>query len=257
MIDQKASTDQLWEKWEDKNNEDVKNQILEHYLYLVDYHAERISTNLPSHVQRDEVKSLGMFGLYDAFMKFELKRDLKFETYASFRIRGSIIDGLRKEDWLSRSTREKAKRIEQATSFLLQKLQREPTAKEIAKHLNISIEEVTTSTRDTFFANILSIEQRVNSDSEDNHEGIGYRIADRDQLTPEEKILQSERHLELTESIEKLNENEQHVISLFYNEELTLTEIGQVLSLTTSRISQIHKQAIFKLKRALSLKAIT
>ncbi len=243
--------EQLWENYIKDKDEHTTNQLVEHYLYLVDYHTQRISSHLPKNVQRDEIRSLGLFGLYDAIQKFDLNRDLKFDTYASFRIRGAIIDGLRKEDWLPRSTREKAKKIEQASSELTQKLQRTPTSSEIADYLNMTRDEVETSYKDAMFANLLSIEQRASDDPDDSKEGIGYSIIDHDQLSPEEHLVQEENYTELAESIKSLNKNEQLVISLFYHDELTLTEIGQVLSLTTSRISQIHKQAIFKLKQSL------
>jgi len=252
LVKEEKSSDHLWEKWNQTKDTEVANQLVEYYLYLVDYHTQRIATHLPKNVQRDEIRSLGLFGLYDALQKFDSERDLKFDTYASFRIRGAIMDGLRKEDWLPRSARDKAKKIEQASSQLTQELKRKPTSLEIAKHLNISEDEVETSYKDALFANLLSIEQKAGDDSEDHKEGIGYKIVDEDQLTPEEQLLQGENYIELAEKIRTLNKNEQLVISLFYQDELTFTEIGKVLSLTTSRISQIHKQAIFKLKQALS-----
>lgn len=252
MVVKEKAIDQLWEKWTEQKDAEITNQLVEHYLYLVDYHTQRISSHLPSNIQRDEIRSLGLFGLYDALQKFDYERELKFDTYASFRIRGAIMDGLRKEDWLPRSTRERAKKIEQASNELTQQLQRKPSSEEIANFLEISTDEVETSYKDVLFANLLSIEQKSGDDSDDHREGIGYKIIDNKQLSPEEQLLQEEDYSELAESIKKLNRNEQLVISLFYQEELTFTEIGQVLSLTTSRISQIHKQAIFKLKEALS-----
>lgn len=252
MVNKEKHVDQLWENWIKRKDENATNRLVEHYLYLVDFHTNRISSHLPKNVQRDEIRSLALFGLYDALQKFDYGRDLKFDTYASFRIRGAVMDGLRKEDWLPRSTRDKAKKIDQASNELTQKLQRNPTSTEIAEHLNISRDEVETSYKDTMFANLLSIEHKTSDDSDDHKEGIGYKIIDQDQLSPEEQMLQDESYTELVKSIKTLNKNEQLVISLFYHEELTLTEIGQVLSLTTSRISQIHKQAIFKLRQSLS-----
>lgn len=164
--------EQLWENYIKDKDEHTTNQLVEHYLYLVDYHTQRISSHLPKNVQRDEIRSLGLFGLYDALQKFDLNRDLKFDTYASFRIRGAIIDGLRKEDWLPRSTREKAKKIEQASSELTQKLQRTPTSSEIADYLNMTRDEVETSYKDAMFANLLSIEQRASDDPDDSKEGL-------------------------------------------------------------------------------------
>ncbi|GAA5415129.1 RNA polymerase sigma-D factor [Paraliobacillus ryukyuensis] len=253
MSTSNPAIDRLWDQWtQDKDNE-IANQLVEHYLYLVHYHAQRIAIHLPKNVEKDDIKSLGLFGLYDALHKFDPKRDLKFDTYASFRIRGAIIDGLRKEDWLPRSTRDKTKKIEQAIHILEQQLHRAPTSTEIATYLNLKKREVEEIIKDSLFSNLLSLEEKAGDNNEDHKEGIGYSIPDQRNPSPEDKVLSTERVLELVNSIQQLNENEQMVISLFYKEELTFTEIGQILELTTSRISQIHKQAIFKLKKALTL----
>ena len=121
---------------------------------------QRISVSLPKNVSRDDLKSLGMMGLFDALEKFDTKRNLKFDTYASFRIRGAILDGLRKEDWLPRGTREKAKKIEAVIEKLQQKYMRHVTEEEIASELKISVEEVYTTMNEHFFANLLSIDEQ-------------------------------------------------------------------------------------------------
>lgn len=241
----------LWEAWSNTHSPDIANRLVEHYQYLVDFHAQRIGAHLPKNVQREDIRSLGFFGLFDALKKFEPERDLKFDTYASFRIRGTIMDGLRKEDWLPRSTREKTKKIEQAIQMLTQDLQREPTAEEIGQCVDMSRHDVEEILKDHLFSNILSIEEKSGENSEDFREGIGHSIIDNQQLTPEESIVKGEHYEELAQAIQHLNKNEQFVVSLFYYDELTFTEIGHVLNLTTSRISQIHKQAIFKLRHVL------
>jgi len=243
--------DQLWLAWRDTRSPDIANRLVEHYQYLVDFHAQRIGVHLPKTVQRDDIRSLGFFGLFDALNKFEPERDLKFDTYASFRIRGAIIDGLRKEDWLPRSARERTKKIEQAIQTLTQDLQREPSADEIGEYVGISRQEVEDTIKDQLFSNLLSIEEKSGENSDDFKEGIGHSIIDNQQLTPEEALMRDEHHEELAEAIKGLNKNEQLVVSLFYYDELTFTEIGHVLNLTTSRISQIHKQAVFKLRHVL------
>ncbi|SHF52145.1 FliA/WhiG family RNA polymerase sigma factor [Ornithinibacillus halophilus] len=242
---------ELWAKWQKEQNNHTANQIIQHYMYLVNYHVERTASHLPSSVSKDDLRSLGMFGLYDALKKFDIDRDLKFDTYASFRIRGSIIDGLRKEDWLPRSTRDKIKKVEQLSQELEQKLQREPTSKEIAKYVDMSVDEVETTIKNSLFANVLSIEDKGKNQDNEFKEGIGYSIPDKKSGQPEENVLQNEIIKELLQGIQHLNEKEQMILSLFYQEELTFTEIGQVLELTTSRISQLHKKAIFKLRKIL------
>ncbi|PWU68849.1 FliA/WhiG family RNA polymerase sigma factor [Gracilibacillus dipsosauri] len=240
----------IWNEWIQNKNEDNTNQLIDHYMYLVQYHVQRIASNLPKSVQKEDLRSLGLFGLYDAILKFDPNRDLKFDTYASFRIKGAIIDGLRKEDWLPRSAREKVKKIDFAVEALEQQLQREVSAEEIAAHLKMKKEEVEEVIKDSFFSNLLSMEDKGAND--EYKEGIGYHIPDEKELTPEENVLKQEKLHQLSQHIQKLNENEQLVLSLFYDKELTFTEIGKALGLTTSRISQIHKQAIFKIRQMFS-----
>lgn len=241
----------LWKQWNAHQHHGVLNEIIAYYTYLVDYHSERISSHLPNNVSKDDIRSFGLLGLYDAVTKFESKRNLKFDTYASFRIKGAIIDGLRKEDWLPRSLREKTKRIERTAEQLEQQLQRTPTSKEIGKQLDLSEDEVESIVKDSLFANVLSIEEKSRTNDEFN-EGIGYTIPDENAATPEEEIYQEELKQDLLKGIKGLNEREQLVIDLFYHQELTFTEIGQTLNLTTSRISQIHKKAIFTLRNVLT-----
>lgn len=239
----------LWQNWKKNQDADTANQLVEHYLHLVHFHSERISSHLPNNVDKDDIKSLGMIGLLDALKKFEPERELKFETYASFRIKGAIMDGLRKEDWLPRSIRDKTKKVEQAEAWLEQHNQRQATSQEIAAETGMTVQEVEETIKNSLFANVLSIEEER---KESDQEGAGYAIVDEKSPRPDEELMEKELKEELMNGIKSLNEKEQTVISLFYNEELTLTEIGYVLNLTTSRISQIHKRAIFKLRKTLN-----
>lgn len=241
----------LWKHWMTSQDNEAANILIENYMYLVSFHTERIVSQLPNSVDREEIRSYGLLGLYDALHKFELKRDLKFDTYASFRIKGSIMDGLRKEDWLPRSIREKTKKVEQASEIFEQKNQREAQPEDIAELTGMSIHDVETTLRDMVLSNMLSIEDKPKGEENDLKEGIGYNVSDKPELRPEARLIQEEWKDELIEGIKSLNEKEQLVISLFYQEELTFTEIGQVLELTTSRISQIHKRSIVKLRSTL------
>jgi RNA polymerase sigma factor for flagellar operon FliA len=241
----------LWNNWHDNKDNDAANELIENYMYLVRFHVDRMSSHLPSNVSRDDLNSFGLIGLFDALKKFDPTRDLKFDTYASFRVRGAIIDGLRKEDWLPRSTREKTKKIEKVSLELEQDYQRAPSSEEIAVKAGLNAGEVETLIQDTLVANVLSIEEKRKGTAIDRHEGVGYAIPDKAAILPDEQMMKLEMNQELAEGIKSLNENEQMVIDLFYHKELTLTEIGQVLGLTTSRISQIHRKAIFKLRHTL------
>ncbi|MFC4320157.1 FliA/WhiG family RNA polymerase sigma factor [Litchfieldia salsa] len=245
-----ASDDQVyWQQWIDSRDSHAGDVLIRRYMPLVAYHVQRIAAGLPKSVRSDDLKSFGMMGLYDALEKFDPSRDLKFDTYASFRVRGAILDGLRKEDWLPRSLRDKAKKIELASQQLEQKLMRNITTKEIANELGLSEEDVLNTINEGFFANVLSMDEQ-HSDGE-GKEGLEFTIKDTATLTPEDDLLKKEQFSQLVNVIKQLNENEQMVVSLFYQEELTLTEIGQVMNLSTSRISQIHSKALFKLKQFL------
>ncbi len=240
---------QQWKQWIEHRDEDAAEWLVHHYAPLVNYHVQRLAATLPKNIDRDELKSLALIGLYDALEKFDHSRDLKFDTYASFRIKGTILDGLRKEDWLPRSSREKTKKIEAMAEQLEQQLQRKATPKEIAKELEVSEQEVYDSMNEGFVASVLSLDDQPKN-SEDG-EDLLYTIRDERQPSPEEALLNQQVFKELVEVIKQLSEREQLVISLFYKEELTLTEIGQILGLSTSRISQIHSKAINRMKKIL------
>jgi RNA polymerase sigma factor FliA len=242
-----------WELWTGSRDADAGNILIQKYMPLVNYHVQRIAVNLPKNISKDELNSLGLVGLLDALNKFDLSRDLKFDTYASFRIKGAIIDGLRKEDWLPRSMREKVKKVEVTYNILEQRLMRQPTTAEIAIETEFTEEEVCKIINESFFASILSIDEQVHD--YDEGESHVQMIKDEDTLDPGEQLVKSEWIKELADSITKLNKNEQTVLSLFYHEELTLTEIGEILDLSTSRISQIHSKALLKLKKILSKKS--
>ncbi|MEB1810112.1 MAG: FliA/WhiG family RNA polymerase sigma factor [Bacillaceae bacterium] len=245
---------QLWDKWIGTRDNEAADSLIRLYMPLVRYHVSRVASGLPRNVNKDDLMSHGMMGLYDALEKFDSQRDLKFDTYASFRIRGAIIDGLRKEDWLPRSLREKSKKVESTIEKLEQRLGRYVNANEVANEMGTSEEEVTYIMSESFYANMLSIDEKTNDTDRD--ETYKSTIEDKRALTPEQSVLAEATKKELARVIENLNEKEQLVISLFYFEELTLTEIGQVLDLSTSRISQIHSKALFRLQQVLK-KAIS
>ncbi|SDY71155.1 RNA polymerase sigma factor for flagellar operon FliA [Evansella caseinilytica] len=241
---------QDWNHWSEARDSSACDRLIEAYLPLVDYHVHRIASNLPRNIHLDDLRSNGMMGLYDALEKFDPSRDLKFDTYASFRIRGAIIDGLRQEDWLPRSVREKAKRIDKAVEVLEQETGRHVTAEEVATYLGMSEVEVLQTSNESFMANQLSIDEPTSdSEKEDTYRST---IVDVKTMTPEETLDHKLQLEELAGVIKSLNEKEQLIISLFYFDELTLTEIGEILHLSTSRISQIHSRAIFKLQNAMN-----
>ncbi|WP_318615395.1 FliA/WhiG family RNA polymerase sigma factor [Sporosarcina sp. YIM B06819] len=239
-----------WDLWIRNRNPDAGDILVQRYTPLVTYHVQRISSGLPRNVSRDDIMSLGLHGLFDALTKFDPGRDLKFDTYASFRIRGTIIDGLRKEDWLPRSSREKSKKLEDEITKLEQKLLRHATPEEIAEHMGMSVDDVYQTVHEHYFSNVLSIDEKINDDDDEGQKS--FVIKDQASRTPEQRTMMNELIGDLSIKIKELNKNEQLVLSLFYTEEMTLTEIGEILSLSTSRISQIHSKALFKLRKLLS-----
>lgn len=239
----------LWQDWSSHKDPRAGDLLMQKYKSLVSYHVQRIGTGLPKNVSRDELMSLGMMGLFDALNKFDITRDLKFDTYASFRVRGAIIDGLRKEDWLPRSAREKTKKLEAKIEKMEQRLQRHVTPEEVAAELDVSLDEVYQTMQEHLVSNVLSIDEQLQDF--DEIDSKSFVIRDEVTKTPEQVAVQTELIKELVESVKTLNEKEQLVLSMFYTDELTLTEIGEVLGLSTSRISQIHSKALFKLKNLL------
>ncbi len=247
MTEQDVLEKQQWDKWFESRDSKAAEQLVKIYMPLVDYHVQRISSSLPSNIPNEELKSLGLAGLFDALYKFDPSRDLKFNTYASFRVKGAILDGLRKQDWLPRSVREKSKRIEQMKAQLEQKHLRNITTSELAKELNLSEEEVLKTLQENTNANLIFIDE-TNDDSEQEQ---SLQLEDTSMLTPEEQVLKNELIEELTDALKNLNRNEQLVVNLFYEQGFTFTEIGKILNLSTSRISQIHSKAIQKLRHIL------
>lgn len=238
--------DILFIEWQKNQNHAAGNALVRKYMPLVQMIVEKMARTVPRSVEKDELRSLALTGLYEALTKYDPKRNLKFTTYASFRIRGAILDGLRKEDWLPRKTREKVRKLEQTIAAMEQKFMRSPTPDEIARAAGIPVEEVQSLLDEVYFSNILSIDD--NKQDDDEQEGKGYTLRDDSVKGPEEEIVFSETVQELAENIKQLNEKEQLVLSLIYQEELTLTEIGQIMDLSTSRISQIHSKAVKKLR---------
>lgn len=249
MTKQDTTERQQWKLWLEDRDPDAGDTLVRMYTPLVNYHVQRISVGLPKNVSRDEIKSLGYQGLFDALTKFDPTRDLKFDTYASFRIRGTIIDGLRKEDWLSRASREKTKKMDDEISKLEQKYLRTVTPEEVADHLGITTDEVYQTVHEQYFANVLSIDEKMNDDEQNDQTFV---LRDDQTKTPEQLALKDELINNLLVKIKDLNNNEQLVLNLFYQEDMTLTEIGEILSLSTSRISQIHSKALFKLRSVLA-----
>ena len=205
--------------------------------------------SLPKTVEKDDIRSLALEGLLDSLDKFDLARDLKFETYASWRIKGAIIDGLRKSDWLPRSVRQQVKKIEQAYAVLEQEKNRPVTDKEVSDHLGITKAELNKTVSEAALSTMISIDQTIQEDT--GQVALVNMLENNNAESPERQLMESVLKETLANAIERLPEKEKITVSLCYFEELTLTEIAEVLDLSVGRISQLHSKAMLRLRAAI------
>ncbi|MBD2845262.1 FliA/WhiG family RNA polymerase sigma factor [Paenibacillus sp. IB182496] len=239
---------ELWEKWKSDGDRDAKKQLISEYLPLVDYVTNRMAIGLPRNVSRDDLASNGVMGLIDAIDKFDYRRGLQFETYASWRIRGAMIDGLRQGDWVPRSVREKAKRIEEAYQVLEQQYLRNVSDAEMSAYLEVSETEFRQMLQDIAVTTVCSLEDPIREEESETRKAL---LIDERAKNPDHKVQEFYIKESLVKGIERLTEKERIVVSLFYYEELSLSEIAEVMSLSPSRISQLHSKAILRLRGVL------
>lgn len=241
---------ELWERYRDTGDADVREQLILQYAPLVKYVAGRVGVGMPSNVEHADLVSYGMFGLMDAIDKFDVDKGFKFETYAITRIKGAIIDELRSVDWVPRSVRSKARRIEQAMQRLESQLHRSPTDEELAQELDISVDDLHDMLSKVSLTNMVALDEAFDL-------GEGDRIAvvdtlqDTNVVQPEDSYDEIETKRLLRDTITRLSEREQTVLALYYFEGLTLAQIGDVLGVTESRICQIHTKAVIGLRAKL------
>jgi RNA polymerase sigma factor for flagellar operon FliA len=247
---QAEDTQTLWRAYRaDPQSKPLRDRLILTYAPLVKYVAGRLASGLPAHVDDDDLVSYGVLGLMGAIERYDPERDVKFETYAITRIRGSIIDELRAMDWVPRSVRARARDIERAIGELERRLHRAPSDEEIAKKLGISEEELDDSLTDISRSSIAALDElwTVNTGSGDQVAMID-TIEDADAPDPQGSLSQAELKEAVGDAIARLPEREKLVVTLYYYEELTLREIGEVLGVTESRVSQLHTKAILRLK---------
>ena len=234
----------LWEDYAKKKSPELQEKIIIEYAPLVKLVAGRLSMYLGYNVEYDDLVGYGTFGLIDAVDKFDYAKGVKFETYASLRIRGAILDQIRKMDWIPRSIRQKQRRIDMAYQSLEQKYGRMASDEEIAVELEISVDELETWQNQTKVTNIISLDEFMEQGTESKVEQS--LTADFDQ--PDKIIEKQELKDVLLKTLETLTEKEKKVIVLYYYEELTLKEISRILEVSESRISQLHTKALQKMK---------
>jgi len=228
----------------------VKDEIIVEYAPLVRFIAQKIASRLPANIELDDLISCGVIGLMDAIQKFDPTRDNKFKTYAEFRIRGSILDELRSQDWVPRSVREKTKQLEKAYTKLERELGRPATDDEMCAELECSVEDFHGMLNKSKSVSVLNIDDSATFSRGDKKLMMGL-LEHRRSSNPFAAINYKSAQNIIKEGIKSLPEKQRLVLSLYYFEDLNLKEIGQVLDVTESRVSQLHTQAIMKLKAKL------
>ena len=224
--------------------------ILEH-LPQIKYIAQRISTKLPSHVELNDLVSAGILGLLDAIEKFDPSRGVKFKTYAELRIKGAILDSLRNLDWAPRSLRKKSKDLERVYRDLEQRLGRPATDKEVCEEMEISLEEFYELVDQIKGLNLGSFQELSGQEEDKNSEPLVKYIPDAPNMDPFFVFHKSEVQSILGAAIDSLPKKERLVVSLYYFDELTMKEIGRVLGVNESRVSQLHTKAMLRLRTKL------
>lgn len=245
MVDTQ-SMEKLWRSYAETKDAAIREKMIIEYAHLVKYVARKLSMHLGQHVEFEDLVSYGIFGLIDAIDKYDVDKGVKFETYAGVRIRGAIIDNIRKMDWVPRTLRQKNKQLENVYLELEKELGRDPTDEEISERLNISIDETQDLIKKSSVVSLVSLDDYL-----DQNQETGFMGSDKTRETPETAYEIEEVKQMLADAIDKLSEKEQKVVSLYYFEELSLKEISQIMGVTESRISQIHSKAVLRLKSKL------
>ena len=242
----------LWRRYKDDGDDRARERLVLAYSPLVKYVAGRMSSGLPAHVEDSDLISYGLLGLISAIERFDTSRDIKFETFAIARIKGSIIDELRSLDWVPRSVRARARQIEKTNATLEHKLRRAPTDQEMAEALGTSVDDFQESLTKISNSSVVALDELWTvSDASGDQVSLLDTIQDPNAIDPAQEMDASEMKDRLAEAIARLPEREKLVVALYYYENLTLREIGEVLGVTESRVSQLHTKAVLRLKSRL------
>ena len=242
------ATLEVWEQYKESNDFDTRERLLNNYLPLVKNVAGRMAAGFPKSVELNDLINTGVIGLIEAFNNFDPGRGVKFETFAVPRIRGAILDELRALDWVPRSTRAKARNIDRAITKLENQLGRGPSAGEIAETLDIPIVDLFSAQKDVCFSSLLSLDEMICREDDNRQVPRIETIENRDSVDILEDMELSELKTFMMVSISALTEQERLVVSLYYYEELTLKEIGEIMLISESRVSQIHTRAVGRLR---------
>jgi RNA polymerase sigma factor for flagellar operon FliA len=244
--------DNLWIEYRRNRDPKIREDFIKQYAPLVKYVAGKVAVGMPHNVEFDDLVGYGVFGLLDAIDKFDPGKNVKFKTYAVTRIRGAIFDELRSIDWVPRSVRQKTREVEDAIGSLEAQLGRTATDQEIAKSLNMNEDEFLKTMMKISGTSILSLNDVWFSSDENDKVSIGDSIESPSSLNPDVIVEKNEIRRVIVESIGELPDKEKKILVLYYYEDLTLKEIGQVLQVTESRVSQLHTKAILRLRAKLT-----
>lgn len=226
-------------------------QIIKDHLYLVDILVGRMVTQVPNFMTSDDMKSAGMLGLFDAAKRYDSSKNIKFKTFAEYRIRGAILDEMRKLDWFSRSLRDKQSRVGKTIVSLELKLGRDPEEHEVAEAMDLNLEEYQSLLAEVSHLGCVSLNETLDS-SQEGRSFLESISDERLDSLPGTRIENSQLTQNIAKILEQLSEKERLVIALYYYEELTQKEIAEVLDLSEGRVSQLHSQALIKLKTKLN-----
>ena len=231
-----------------------REEVIIQYSPMIKYVANRIAMRLPPHIEVDDLISVGVLGLMDAISKYDSSRGAKFKTYAEFRVRGAILDELRSMDWVPRSIRQKASQVDKVVQGLQAKLRRTPEDEEVAQEMGLSLDQFHETLNETKSIPIFSLEDLGIAKESGDQQSLLDCLAGKADADPQTQVRLVELKEIIAKAIDALPEKERLMVSLYYYEELTMKEIGAVLDITESRVSQIHSKAVYRLRT--KLKAI-
>jgi RNA polymerase sigma factor for flagellar operon FliA len=250
-LEQKTE-EELWQEYRQNRDPKIREAFIKQYAPLVKYVAGKIAVGMPHNVEFDDLVGFGVFGLIDAIDKFDPDKNVKFKTYAVTRIRGAIFDELRSIDWVPRSVRQKTREVEDAIGSLEAQLGRPATDQEIASSMGMNEDEYTKTMMKISGTSILSLNDVWFSGDDNDKVSIGDSIESPSSLNPDVIVEKDEIRRIIVEAINELPDKEKKILVLYYYEDLTLKEIGEVLEVTESRVSQLHTKAILRLRSKLT-----
>ena len=248
----RMTEEELWSRYKDTRDPAVRDAFIRQYAPLVKYVAGKVAASMPNTVEFEDLVGFGVFGLLDAIEKFDPDKNVKFKTYAVTRIRGAIFDELRSIDWVPRSVRQKTKEIEDAVVSLEAKLGRPASDQEIASSLGVSEDDFMRTMLQISSTSVLSLNDVWYAGDDADKISIGESIESPSSMNPDATVEREEVKRVIVQAISELPEKEKKVLVLYYYEDLTLKEIGQVLDVTESRVSQLHTKAILRLRSKLT-----